>query len=120
MANPKNLKPQAHKLTVEEQSKGGKKSGQSRREKANLRKMVNDMLCETFTDSNGKKVTGLELVKKTLIVNLTDPRSRNWSKALDFIIRLTGADLSEVDEEIQKKKLEILIEELKKKQEDNW
>ena len=33
MANEKNLIPQAHKLTVEEQSKGGKASGKARRAK---------------------------------------------------------------------------------------
>ena len=120
MANSKNLKPQAHKLTVEDQSKGGKKSGEKRRERADLRKMVNDMLCETFTDSNGNKVTGMELLKKTLIINLTDPKSKNWSKALEICIRLTGADLSETDKKIQEKKLELLIEELKKKKEEDW
>ena len=31
MANSDNLKPQAHVLTVEEQSQGGKKSGEVRK-----------------------------------------------------------------------------------------
>lgn len=34
MANKNNLIPQAHKLTVEEQSKGGKKSVKSKKEKS--------------------------------------------------------------------------------------
>ena len=38
--NNENLKPQAHVLTVEEQSKGGKKSVKARREKKTLREMV--------------------------------------------------------------------------------
>ena len=37
MANEQNLKPQAHKLTVEEQSRGGKKSAKSRQERKTFR-----------------------------------------------------------------------------------
>lgn len=44
MANSKNLKPQAHKLTVEEQSKGGQKSGEVRREKRQLREDMTELL----------------------------------------------------------------------------
>ena len=40
MANEQNLKPQAHILTVEEQSKGGAASGEARRKKRTLREMV--------------------------------------------------------------------------------
>ena len=44
MANKKNLKPQAHKLTVEEQSNGGKKSAEVRREKRLLKDCMLDLL----------------------------------------------------------------------------
>lgn len=37
MANEQNLKPQAHKLTVEEQSRGGKKSAKNRQERKTFR-----------------------------------------------------------------------------------
>lgn len=37
MANTKNLKPQAHKLTVEEASRGGKKSAKTRAERKTFR-----------------------------------------------------------------------------------
>lgn len=40
MANEQNLKPQAHTLTVEELSRGGKKSGESRRKKRTLRELM--------------------------------------------------------------------------------
>ena len=40
MANEQNLKPQAHILTVEEQSKGGAASGEARRAKKTLRELV--------------------------------------------------------------------------------
>lgn len=43
MANPDTLVPQAHKLTVEEASKGGKKSGEVRRQKKTLAQ-IGDMI----------------------------------------------------------------------------
>lgn len=44
MANEKNLIPQAHILTVEEQSAGGKKSAEVRREKKTIQKILADLL----------------------------------------------------------------------------
>lgn len=43
MANPDTLVPQAHKLTVEEQSKGGKKSVEVRRQRKTLAQ-IGDMI----------------------------------------------------------------------------
>lgn len=39
MANPENLIPQSHKLTVEEQSRGGKASANARRQRRTLREI---------------------------------------------------------------------------------
>ena len=44
MANEKNLIPQAHILTVEEQSAGGKKSAEVRREKKTIQKLLTEIL----------------------------------------------------------------------------
>jgi ribosome-binding factor A len=51
MANEKNLIPQAHILTVEEQSAGGKKSAQARREKKTVQKILADLLDSEIKDS---------------------------------------------------------------------
>ena len=51
MANEKNLIPQAHILTVEEQSAGGKKSAKSRREKKTIQKILADLLDSEIKDS---------------------------------------------------------------------
>lgn len=40
MANEQNLKPQAHSLTVEEQSNGGKASGETRRLRAAVKRAL--------------------------------------------------------------------------------
>ena len=53
MANEKNLKPQAHVLTVEEASKGGKRSGQKRKERKTMRENLLLLLNETIKDKAG-------------------------------------------------------------------
>jgi len=44
MANKQNLIPKAHKLTVEEQSKAGKKSGEVRRKRKAMREQMEMLL----------------------------------------------------------------------------
>jgi hypothetical protein len=51
VANEKNLIPQAHILTVEEQSAGGKKSAQARREKKTIQKILADLLDGEIKDN---------------------------------------------------------------------
>ena len=71
MAKEDNLIPQAHVLTVEEQSAGGKASGEVRKEKATFKKAIKWLI-----DSN-IKITGgdiLETFKKAGIdISTLDP-----------------------------------------------
>lgn len=53
MANPQNLKPQAHKLTVEEASKGGRKSAKTRKERKTFREGLLLLLNEPLMDKSG-------------------------------------------------------------------
>ena len=48
MANEQNLKPGAHKLTVEEQSRGGKRSAEVRME----RKLIKERILERMGESD--------------------------------------------------------------------
>lgn len=57
MANEQNLIPQAHKLTVEEQSRGGIASGEARRARKTLREEL-IMLLE-INDNNRKISTAI-------------------------------------------------------------
>lgn len=60
MANEKNLIPQAHTLTVEEASKGGKNSVEARRNKKILRDCLEMLLEKEISDKSGNKMTGAE------------------------------------------------------------
>jgi len=107
MANEQNLKPAAHPLTVEEASKGGTNSGKARRRKADLRKMAQQVLDGTFKDKNGREFTGEEAIIQGLVANVASPNSKNWGKAMDLLIKLSGADKSR--EENQKLKAEVAL-----------
>lgn len=62
MANEQNLIPQAHKLSVEEASKGGKASGESRRRRKAFSEAFDMLLKKEFTDQNGNVLTGVEAI----------------------------------------------------------
>lgn len=62
MSNNQNLIPQAHKLTVEESSKGGKASGEARRRKRDLKRAMDILLEKNFTDKKGTEMSGAEAI----------------------------------------------------------
>lgn len=68
MANEQNLVrgDAAHKLTVEEASRGGKASVEARRRKRDLRKALEILLEKDFTDKNGKVACGAEVLATKL------------------------------------------------------
>lgn len=55
MANKSNLIPQAHKLSVEEQSKGGKKSAKSKKEKKYIRENLEELMSMDLKDTRLKE-----------------------------------------------------------------
>lgn len=113
MANIQNLKkPYDSNQNREEASrngkKGGKRSGEVRRQKADMRKAMQAMLENTFTDKSGKQITGLEIIMNGIIKNLSDPKSRNWAKSVDLAIQLSGANMSAEQLEKQRAEIELI------------
>ena len=116
MANPENLIPNSERSPSElrEQTrKGGIASGKARRQKAALRRAMQEALNTTFTDSKGKKATGQEIVMAGLIANLSDPKARNWGKAVEVMLLLTGQNMTK--EQIAKIKAETELTKAKTK-----
>ena len=58
----KNLIPQAHVLTVEEASKGGRASVEARRQKRDLKRAMDILLEKDITDSKGETKSGAEYI----------------------------------------------------------
>jgi hypothetical protein len=111
--NDENLRPSEYKLSQEEAKRGGIASGKARRQKADLRRAMQDALNSTFTDSKGKKATGQEIVMAGLIANLSDPKARNWGKAVEVMLLLTGQNMTK--EQIAKIKAETELTKAKTK-----
>lgn len=88
MANEQNLIPQAHKLTVEEQSAGGKASGKARRDKKNLRQALEMLLEKDFIDKAGKTLTGTEAITAKLF----EQAMKGNVKAFETIRATVGQD----------------------------
>ena len=103
-----NLIPQAHVLTVEEQSAGGKASGEARRKKATMLDTLSKLLDEEYV-SKGKKTgkTYRELATLGLIKGAVNGSSKNYEiiqqlmtkqeekeQQSDIIIELPAKDIA--------------------------
>lgn len=86
MANEQNLIPQAHKLTVEEASKGGKKSGEKRRQMRLMRECAEILLSKEYTNSHGQKMDGTMIAMTKQFQKMLD----GDIKALEFFRDITG------------------------------
>lgn len=85
MANEQNLIPQAHKLTVEEQSAGGKASGRARAEKRDLRRALEMLLEKEYVDKNGNRATGTEVISAKLFEQATKGNIRAFETLRDTV-----------------------------------
>lgn len=71
---------------------GGKASGESRRRKADVKKTIEMILNNTYTNKNKdgtvSSVTGIEAIMMNLFMMATDPKSRNSVQAIKLILEL--------------------------------
>ena len=86
MANPSTLVPEAHKLTVEDQSKGGKASAEVRRQKKTMRETLEAMLDEVAKiEGNDNKLTYRELATLGLLKGAVQGNNANYKTILETI-----------------------------------
>ena len=81
MAKEDNLIPGGYKLTLEEQSAGGKKSGEVRREKATMKKTLEMLLNE----KNNKGKTYRELTTLGLIKGAINGNASNYRTIVEVL-----------------------------------
>lgn len=88
MANEQNLKPggMAHKLTVEEASKGGKASGEARRKKKLMREAFEELLEREYEASDGETLDGTS----ALALRVFRQAMKGDLKAFEIIRDTTG------------------------------
>lgn len=93
MANEQNLIPQAHKLTVEEQSKGGIASAEARRKKRTLMELMS-----IYGEANDK-LTGLTNDEAMVVAQYAlakNPEAKGSTQAAAFIRDTKGEKPHEV------------------------
>lgn len=84
MANEQNLRPAEYKLSLDEQKKGGIRSGQVRREKADFKKKCQMwMETEVAKDKNGKPMTGADLMIAVAGKGIKNGSTRFWELMRD-------------------------------------
>lgn len=76
--------------------------------------MAQQVIDGTYYSKNGQEVTGEEIVLNGILANLNDPKGKNWGKAMDLLIQLTGANIP--PEQIKKSKAELKLIQAKIKQ----
>lgn len=81
MAKTSNLIPQAHKLTLEEQSAGGKASVKARRERKTMREML--QMCLDMENSKGQ--TFQELATLGLIQGAIKGKALNYRTIVETL-----------------------------------
>lgn len=85
MANKQNLKPQAHKLTVEELSKGGKNSAESRRRRKTFAEAF-----DAWLESNHKDKGGVKSGTEILAMAMLEKAKMGDTKAFELIRDTVG------------------------------
>ncbi len=88
MANEQNLRPftsdQSHEEAVKNGTAGGVASGKARREKADLRKVIQTWLeSEATTDKHGNPMTGAQLMAAVAAREMAKGNSKFWELLRD-------------------------------------
>ena len=126
--NDENLKPFSERTESEKREitrKGGIASGKARRKKADIKKALQSILDETYTDENGEKFTGEDRLAMTLYKAATDKKHRQCIQAQRLIYELTGQDKTPEDRKrikqalkLQEKEIELIQKNIDK--DDDW
>jgi len=85
MANEQNLRPGEYKLTVEEQKKGGKKSGEVRRARKTLREELLALLSQDIKTEDGGSLNAQVAMSTSLIKEAIDGNTKAFELVRDTI-----------------------------------
>lgn len=85
MANEQNLRPAEYKLTLEEQKKGGKRSGEVRRARKTLREELLALLSQDIRTEDGGKVNTQVAMSTSIIKEALDGNTKAFEIIRDTI-----------------------------------
>lgn len=113
MPNEQNLIPGGYELTVEEQSKGGKKSGESRRRKKSMREKMKLLLSLPACDNDLEQLQALGIPAEesdnemVILKGLFLKAAEGDVAASKEIRNILGKDNSSAELELKKKELRL-------------
>lgn len=121
MANTQNLKRGNPETQFKKKSDDGgrsaveanKKSREAHKHNEDMRKCVNRLINEEYDvidkqSGEVKKFTGAELAAMSIVREAQNPKSRNWAKAVEFVMRLTETGASKNEKAKEKAEIELL------------
>lgn len=102
MANEQNLRPGEYKFTQEDHKRGGVASGKARAEKRDLRKALEMLLEQTFTDKKGVTRTGAQAITEKLFGEVMKGNVRAFEVLRDTVGQkpVEKVVIAEVDQDI--------------------
>lgn len=124
MANEDNLIPNSERTPSERREnarKAGKASGEARRKKRDMKKLLETLLDDKIKGKDGNEYTREVAMALTLVSIALDKKDKKCLEAQRMILKLTGQDQSTEDKKktkLQLKQLEKEIELTEKKIED--
>lgn len=126
MSNPDTLVPQAHKLTVEEASKGGKKSGEVRRQKKTLAQ-IGDMIGALDIKSEKNRailrdagITDEDMINDVgMMFRLNLKAQQGDPRAIELLSKLRGQFKEQISAEVVEYKPIIDLTKIRKKNGDS-
>lgn len=126
MANEQNLIPQAHKLTVEEQSKGGKISGEKKRQRKTLAQ-IGDMIGALDIKSEKNRailrdagITDEDMINDVgMMFRLNLKAQQGDPRAIELLSKLRGQFKEQISAEVVEYKPIIDLTKIRKKNGDS-
>lgn len=105
MANEQNLRPGEYKFTQDDHKRGGIASGKARAEKRDLRKALELLLEQTYTDKKGITRTGAQAITEKLFSEVMKGNVRAFEVLRDTVgqklperIMIAEVDQSVIDD----------------------
>lgn len=93
--------------------KGGIASGEAKRRKRDIRKALEERIVDVYTDKNGKKLEGIDVLSATLFKIASDPHHKQVIAAQRLIFELLEMDKTAEDKKRIKQALKIQEQEIK-------
>ena len=96
------------KQAAENGKKGGIASGKSRKKAKDMREALRKILDGTYTEEDGKKLNGMDILMTSLFSVAADPNHKQCIQAIRLIREILGEDIAPEQVKLIDKRIEQL------------